>query len=416
MSKESWVEEYRPEHWSDIQGNNTDIDELKEWCRNWSQGDEAQLLVGTQGTGKTSTAYVIVNKMDWPLNQINASDKRSSEDLADMASSIRTTPPDADHQLVLIDEVDSQSARTNKKPLYDALDNPRNPVIITANEEYDVPRGIKSRANVREFKLSKASRRAKLREIAKEEDIWDNLDDETLEKLAERPDLRSAIHDMQIWSESGTDPGEDDRDISIGEFEVIDRILRGRKASGDMSPPDLVMWLDENIRKEYRGVESMVAYDTLSRADIWLQRAQDEDYRFWKYAGELAEQTATQRISEPYDGWMDKDFPQWFKHSQPKPESEKPEARLFRKLKDWDGGSYRFSGSFPYFLHVMLPILQELPREDRLEMILHYGLEADEMEALDIDSDQYQKWVQSDVPEERQESETDIKTANVLDY
>jgi replication factor C large subunit len=416
MSDESWVEKYRPEVWGDIQGNNSHLDDLKRWCRNWSEGDEAQLLVGTQGTGKTSTAYVIANKMDWPLNQINASDERSSEDLKQMAASIQTTPPNADHQLVLIDEVDSQSARTNKRPLYDALDNPKNPVIITANDEYDVPGGVKSRAEVREFKLQKRSRKAKLREIAKEEGIYEDMSDADLDELADRPDLRSAIHDMQVWAKQDIPPGEGQREVDISEFEVVDNILRGVKESGDVSPPDLVMWLDENIRKEFRGVEAMTAYDTLARADKWLYRAQKEDYRFWKYAGELAEQTANQRLTEPYDGWLDKDFPEWFRHSQPNPTGEQPEARLFRKMKDWDGGSYRFAGGFPYFLHVLLPILKEIPRDDRLQMVLYYNLEDDEMEVLDISPERFEKWAQSDVPEERQQTEAEIKTADVLEF
>jgi replication factor C large subunit len=416
MSEESWTEKYRPTVWSDLQGNNSHLDDLKRWCREWSEGDEAQLLVGTQGTGKTSTAYVISNKRDWPLNQINASDKRSSEDLEHMAASIQTTPPDAEHQLVLIDEVDSQSARTNKTPLYDALDNPKNPVIITANDEYDVPGGIKSRAEVREFKLQKRSRKAKLRDIAKEEGLWEDMSDADLDDLADRPDLRSAIHDLQVWAEQDIPPGQDEREIDIGEFEVVDNILRGVKESGDMSPPDLVLWLDENIRKEFRGVEAMTAYDTLANADKWLHRAQKEDYRFWKYAGELAEQTANQRLTEPYDGWLDKDFPEWFRHKKPNPTGEKAKARLFRKLKDWDGGSYRFAGGFPYFIHVLLPVLNELPVEDRMEMALHYNLEDDEVEALGISSERFSKWQQSDVPEERQESEQEIRQQDILEW
>lgn len=416
MSEDSWTQKYRPENWSDLQGNNSHLDDLKEWCRNWTEGDKPQLLVGTQGTGKTSTAYVISEKMDWPLNQINASDERSSEDLKRMARSIQTTPPEADHQLVLIDEVDSQSAQTNKRPLYDALDSPKNPVVITANDEYEVPNGVKSRAEVREFKLQKRSRRAKLREIAKAEGMFEDMSDADLDDLAERPDLRSAIHDMQVWAEQDIPPGQGQREIEIGEFEVVDKILRGERASGDMTPPDLVLWLDENIRKEFRGVEAMTAYDTLARADKWLYRAQKEDYRFWKYAGQLAQQTANHRLTEPYDGWLNKNFPEWFRHKQPNPEGDKPEARLFRKLKDWDGGSYRFAGGFPYFIHVLLPILNELPRDDRLDMVLHYNLEDDEMEAIGISPERFEKWAQTDVPEERQASEQEIQQQDILEW
>jgi len=416
MSQESWVEKYRPTVWSDIQGNNSDIDDLKDWCRNFTPGDKPQLLVGTQGTGKTSTANVIANKMGWPMNQTNASDKRSSEDIARLAASIYTTPPDAEFQLVLIDEIDSQSSRTNKRPLYDALDSPNNPVIITANDEYDIPQGIKSRCKIREFKLSKASKAAKLKDIAEAEGIRDEMSDADLEDLSQRADLRSAIQDMQTWAKQDIPPGQDERDVEIGEFEVMDNIMRGVKESGQVSPPDLVMWLDENLRKEFRGVEALTAYDSLSRADKWLSRAQQEDYRFWKYAGELAEQTATQRVTEPYDGWMDKDFPEWFRHKQPNAHGEKPEARLYRKLKDWEGGSFQFAGDYTHFLNVVLPILEDRPLDERRQMVLELSLDDGEMEALGVSPQRYKKWAQSDVPEDRQQNSAELQTTDVLDY
>lgn len=413
--RESWVEQYRPDTFSDIQGNNKNIKKIRKWANEFERGDQGILLVGDQGTGKTSTAHVVANYMDWPINEINASDSRKTEDIERMAESINSTPADADWQLVILDEMDSHSGRVSKKPLYDALDNPKNPVIAIANDKYDVPGGIKSRMTEYEFKLGKRSRKAKIKKIAEAEDL--DIGQQDIEDLADRPDLRSAIHDLQIWSTQDTPPGSDQREIDLDEFDAIDNILRGKKEIGNaMTPDDLVLWLDENLSKEFRGVEAMVAYDCLSRADIWLDRARREDYRFWKYAGELGEQTAEVRLTEPWDGWLDKDFPEWFRHKAPNPESEKPEARLYRKLKDFEGGTYQFSGSFSHFLEVLLPILQDLPLEERLEMALNYSLDADEMEALDITKQQYNGWAEGEVPEERQKSEIELNQSSALDW
>jgi len=152
MSKVSWVEKHRPTTWGALQGNNKDIKQLRKWIENFSKGDQPQLLVGPPGTGKTSFVQLASQKYDLPLVQINASDSRTSSDIEDIADAIRSNPPDAEKYIILIDEVDSQSGRSNKTPLYNALDNPNNPVLLTANDEYSIPHAIRNKCKTREFK------------------------------------------------------------------------------------------------------------------------------------------------------------------------------------------------------------------------------------------------------------------------
>lgn len=413
-SSESWTEKHRPQTWSSFQGNNTSVGELREWIEDFTPGDKARLLVGPPGVGKTTFAKLAAGKYDIPLVQINASDSRKSDDIKDIAETIISSPPDDDYYLVFLDEVDSQSGRTNKRPLYDALDSPNNPVILTANDEYDVPQGIRNRVKTHEFKLQKRSRKAKLRDIAKAEEL--EITDDDLERLAERPGLRSAIHDLQLWAQQDIPPGEDEREWDLSEFDVVDNILRGKKESGNMKPPDLVMWLDENLSREFRGVEAVVAYDTLARADKWLKRAKKEDYRYWKYAGELAEQTATQRLTEPYDGYIEKDFPEWFRHSKPKPTSEKPEAILYRALKGYDDPTFRFGGGFTYFTETLLPLLKDLEVEERLELARNYDLDTDAIKALDLTKKQYESSMNQDVPDKRKQDEDDLLGSDALSW
>lgn len=412
---ESWVEKYRPDSLNTIQGHNKQLKQLKKWAKTWQEGDQPQLLVGDPGIGKTTTAMVIADEMGYPLTEINASDSRKKDDLEHIKRLARTSPIDADYQLVLIDEVDSQSGRTSKQPLVDALDDPKNPIMLTANDKYDVPGSIKGKCNVHEFSLGKRSRKAYLKKVRDGEDL--DLPDADLEELAERPDLRSAIQDLQQWAQGTTPVGEDHREWDMSEFDMVDNILRGKKEVGDnISPPDMVMWLDENVTNEYRGVELAKAYDALSHADLWLRRAQTEDYRYWKYAGECAEQVANLRISDPYDGWMDKDFPNWFRGSTPKPTNKDGTASLFRTLKNWDGGGYEFSGSYAEFRRVHLPILRDLPVDEKLALAHYYGLEKKELEVLDLSKREMAAYKEGDVPEERRETEASLRQSDVMDW
>lgn len=412
---ESWTEKYRPQKISGIQGHNKQLKHLKRWAMAFQPGDQPQLLCGAPGIGKTTAAMVLADELGYPITEINASDSRKKDDLERIKRLARTSPINADHQLVLIDEVDSQSGRTSKQPLVDALDDTKNPIMLTANDKYDVPDSIKRRCKVHDFKLGKRSRKAYIKKVRDAEGL--DLPDADLEELAERPDLRSAIQDLQQWAQGTTPVGTDEREWEMSEFDMVDNILRGTKEVGDnITPPDMVLWLDENVTNEYRGVELAKAYEALSHADVWLQRAQTEDYRFWKYAGECAEQVANLRISDPYDGWMDKDFPNWFRGSTKKPTTEDGTASLFRKLKNWDGAGYEFSGNYAEFRRVHLPILQELPLDEKLQLAHYYGLETDELDVLGLSKREMAGYKEGDVPEERRATEASLKQTDVMDW
>lgn len=407
MTSESWVEKHRPDSWSDIQGNNKAIKQIRKWAENWSEGDAPQLLVGPPGVGKTTTAMVCSDELGYPMNQINASSARKSADIKRVARSMKSSPAGSEHQLVLLDEVDSWHHAANKQPLYDALRDPKNPIILTANEKYEIPGSIKSAADVHDFKLSKPSRRAKLKEVAEREGL--DLDKQDLNKLAERPDLRSAINDLQNWSGSETPPGKDERTWSDGEFDAIQALLSGdakkwRKALSPerdtfRDPGSALLWADENVSEEFRGLEAGIAYDALSRADRHIGRAQaSQDYRYWKYASALIEMLPETRVSEPYQGYIDVSFPEWFRSSEKKHDGDSGEAKLFRALKGERG--YRMAGSFFEFRERILPLLKQLSDEQKKQMALDYGLEPDAIEAMGVDPDDYKDWREIEAPEE----------------
>lgn len=416
--RESWVEKHRPEKWSEIQGNNKSIEKIKKWGRNWSPGDKPIMVIGPAGTGKTTAAYVLANDMGWNLNQINASSARKSEDIKKIVQEMQTTTIDGGHQLILLDEVDSWHHSSNKRPLSNALKNCRNPVIMTGNDGYSVPNGIKNKAvkfgrnRYLKFKLSKASRKSKLKDIVAAEGL--DLPDSHIDVLADRNGLRSAINDLQLYKDSDKAPGKDERELEMSEWQAVDNIIRGEKDIGyNINPSDFIMWLDENISKRYRGLEAAMAYNALARSDKWLGVAQDtQDYSYWKYAGELQEQVANLRLTEPYDGYIKKEFPGWFRQKMTRVNDGSSTAGLFKKLKDTKNGRFEFGGNYLYFKEVLLPILQDqLSEEDKYAMAMEYRLDAGEMEVLGVSEDQVENWKES-----TSESEANITQSNALDW
>lgn len=401
---ENWTEKHRPESLSEVAGNNKDVWELREWIEEWSQGDKPQLLVGKPGMGKTTVAMLLSDLSGYPLIEVNTSSDRKAEDIERISGIMRTNSTDAEYQLVLLDECDSWHHATNKKPLYEELREPKNPIVLTANDEYETPNAITNVAEIRNFSLRKSSRRNRISAVAKREDM--DLSDDVLESLAERPDLRSAINDLQNVSE-GLAMDDDNRDWSPGEFDAVGSFLSGEKEEwryamgvrGDTfdSPEDAIMWLDENCKQQYRGLEAGVAFEAMSLADLSLGRAgESQDYSYWKYASAILEMLPETRLSDPYGARPR--FPEWFRMSSERYDDGSPESALYQELKG--DREYRFAGSYYRFRQRILPILRDLSKEERCELALNSGLSDDAIEALDLSVDDFEDWRDIESPEE----------------
>lgn len=370
-----WATKYRPQNFSDIQGNTKAVKAIKNWVEGFEPGDSPQLLVGEPGTGKTSTAYVAAEQTGLDFNEIDASTARTTDDVERFSGEMR-----AGEQLVLVDEVDSWHHAVDLEPLRRELQDPQNPVILTANIEYDVPQAIKGPAETHEFKLNVDSRRARIKEIAKREGV--PLDEKDLERLVDRPDLRSAINDLQLHAEMGVPVDEDRRQWDGSDFEAMDQIIQqGDTSDVDMRPPWLVMWLDQNVRKEYQGFEAAAAYDALSRADTYLGNVEGGDYHGWRFAGLIAELIPELSLGERYQGWIRWEFPSWVQSTVPKHEDDDAEAKLYRELD--------VSGGYIEFRETVLPILRRLPERERVQLLVNRGVGVEAASALDVSEAAY---------------------------
>jgi len=390
---QSFVEKYRPEKWEDIQGHNSSLDHIQNWIENFEAGDRPQLLVGDAGNGKTSTAQVASKETGYPIYEINLSDTRRSEDIQKLVTRLRTKPTQSEYQIILLDEVDSMSDVVNLEPLYDVLRNPNNPIFLTANDEYEVPGSIQGPVKTHKFSLGKRSKKSKIRDIVEEEDI--NISKQQIGKLASRNGLRDAIQDLQTFTQSRSgDVGWDDREEEMSEFDAVENLMTGTKWVGmNVKPPDLIGYLNENVASEFRLLESFTAYEAISKADVQEGRAgQTQDYSYWKYAGELAEQVANLRLTEPYGGYVERRFPEQWRHKTPKPDDGTPEAALYRDLSNYGEGRFGLGGGYIEFRNTVLPVLERLDRETKFELCLNEDIEEDAIEALGLQWSEYEDW------------------------
>lgn len=400
MSDQPWVEKHRPESWDDLQGNNKSIKQIREWITNWSPGDEPQLLVGDPGTGKTSTAFVASDELGIPINVVNLSLQRRTDELKQIARSAKTSPPDHQHQLILLDEIDNMYSNVNKQSLYDLLDDAPNPIIVTGNDEYSIPAAAKNKCNTHTFSLGVRSRKAKIKDIAEAEDI--DISKAQLNSLAKRPDLRSAINDLQFIAGEKEIIGEDMRTWEEGEFSAVEALVKDdretwRKSIGFSdqtfdSIDSAILWADQNLTLQYRGLEAGVAYEALAKADLWAGRAWErQNFRYQKFGWALLEELPEARLSESYTGYIsDNMFPDWFRASKRTSDDDSPEARAYRKMKGERG--YSFSASFYEFCENILPRLRSLPQEERREIASNHHLEPEDVPALGLKEEDYEEW------------------------
>jgi replication factor C large subunit len=304
-----WTERYRPDSLKEILGNNKAISELHEWAKSWERGvpiTGAAILYGPAGVGKTSAALALAREMDWEYIEMNASDIRTAGSIEHIAGpASKSSTFSGNRRLVVLDEADNlhgNADRGGAAAMLRLVRNTGQPVILIANEYYEIERPLRDAAKGIQFRSIRSSTIASaLREICKKEGIA--CDPDALVMIAERAggDLRSAVNDLQAAALGQSELRPEDiataeRDVKASIFKVLEIIFKGTDAvqalqasySLDESPEDLVHWIDENLPLAYEEEDLFRGYDRLSRADVFLGRVRKrQNYGLWRYAGFL---------------------------------------------------------------------------------------------------------------------------------
>jgi replication factor C large subunit len=313
MKSTNWVEKYRPQTLDKVVGHPTAIETLREWALSW-EGDipqyRAVILYGKAGVGKTSSSYALANEMDWEVLELNASDQRTAAKIEKVAGSgSRMETLSGSKRLIILDEADNihgNEDRGGEKAIIGLIKKTNHPMILIANELYDMSYSLRSSCKPIQFRpISYGTIVSILKDIAKKEGVI--YDRGVLEKIAENADgdLRGAINDLQAIVQGRADKDKIEiKDVVTGQrdtkediFKVLGKIFRGTDIIDayrstfnlDQDPEDLIQWVDQNLPQEYtRPADLANAYDNLSKASLFLGRVRRrQNYGLWKYASTL---------------------------------------------------------------------------------------------------------------------------------
>jgi replication factor C large subunit len=320
-----WTEKYRPSSLEEVRGNDSAVEELRDWAETWPDHREAVILQGSPGVGKTSAAHALAADLGWDVVELNASDQRTAdvvERVAGEAAASGTLAAGASgRKLVLLDEADNLHGNVDRggaRAITELVKSAAQPVVLVANEYYEMSRGLRNACRDIEFRdISARSILPVLRDLCRREDV--SYEDGALEAIAEQNsgDLRGAINDLQALATAGGHLAVDDvvtaeRDRTEGVFPFLETLFQdagaeaARQASFDVdeTPDDLIGWIEDNLPKEYSGGELALAYDFLADADRWLGRVRaTQNYQYWRYAADTMTAGVAAARSSPKGGW-----------------------------------------------------------------------------------------------------------------
>ena len=304
-----WTVKYRPSKLDDIKGQQSAILQVKNFLNRFEQQKKKALLLhGPPGCGKTAAVYAVAEENDYELFEINASDKRSKHDIKEILGSyLKQQSLFFKKKIILIDEVDGLSGtkdRGGASAASSLIKKSKFPIFITANDAWQQKlKPLRTVSTLVQFgPLNIDIVVSVLEDICKNENI--KFDAAALRSLARKADgdLRGAINDLEIISRYSKKLEKDNIE-EVAEREKKETILNAlvkvfknsdiniaRRAFENVNEDldECILWIDENLPKEYT-VESLErAYNLLSKADVYRGRITRWQYwRFLVYINEL---------------------------------------------------------------------------------------------------------------------------------
>ncbi len=302
-----WASKYRPKHMDEVVGNSTALREMVEWGRSWTRESQPLLLYGKPGTGKTSSVYALAADLAWDVVELNASDQRTKDVIMKVAgaSSMTGSLSGALRKVILLDEADNlhgTADRGGARAILEVIKTARQPVILVANELFQIPAEIRSRCERIQFRaLPARSIVPRLRYICSAEGLA--CEEAALRDIAEAAsgDMRAAITMLEASAIGRTSLEEADittskKDERSTVFDLVAAVY-GRTGGEDLmrimyevdeTPDTLEQWIEANAVHLKDPARYAMAYQRLSRSDEYIGLTfRQQYYTLWRYATAL---------------------------------------------------------------------------------------------------------------------------------
>lgn len=328
-----WVEKYRPKKISEVVGNEEAKASFVDWLKSSRWRKKAALLYGPPGVGKTALVYATANELKFQIIEMNASDTRTQKSIGKIANpatslvALDKFSTETEGSLLFLDEVDGifgredrggigaimsifKKEKKKKRGQRKEIQEPQIPVVLAANDP-DL-RKLRPLGKICQFirfrKVPVSLTVALLQKICLREQI--DVEFAALERISQNSegDVRSAIGDLQsLCEESRVLRLQDTRRLSSrNRMLPLGDTLKGvfsAKSPGEakaiidnttVNYDDLMLLVHDNLPLRYKDpVELDVAYDFLSKADVFRGRVGTENWKLLKYFFNLLAQATT---------------------------------------------------------------------------------------------------------------------------
>lgn len=217
----SLATDYRPTDFNEVVGQTTIVNTLVKEFEN-NNIKQSYLFMGQSGSGKTSIANIIANKVNGQTLMIDTAVNNSAEDVRNIVDSIQTKPLIYDKVVVIFDEVHTLSPKGFASLLLTLEKPPAHVIFILCTTEGDkIPETIKNRCECFTFtRIENKDISTRLAYICRDKDI--TYEDKALELISNLADgsMRQAIAIVEKLDNNITYSRVSD-EIKYGGYEVL---------------------------------------------------------------------------------------------------------------------------------------------------------------------------------------------------